>query len=76
MNKFLLFSCNLYHPPFKVSLNYYITYVFLYHALLMHLTFLDIEGLELSLGIAISLEHPAIFKQNVANKDNNINLFK
>lgn len=42
----------------------------------MHLTFLDIEGLELSLGIAISLEHPAIFKQNVANKDHNINLFK
>ncbi|PGU78963.1 hypothetical protein COD76_22630 [Bacillus cereus] len=76
MNKLLLFSCNLYHPPFKVSLNYYITYVFLYHALLMHLTFLDIEGLELSLGIAISLEHPAIFKQNVATKDNNINLFK
>lgn len=42
----------------------------------MHLTFLDVEGLEFSLGVAISLEHPEIFKQNVANKDYNINLFK
>lgn len=42
----------------------------------MHLTFLGVEDLELSLGVVISLEHPAIFKQNVANKDKNINLFK
>lgn len=69
-------SLFLYHQLFKVSLNYYITYVFLYHALLMHLTFLGVKDLELSLGVAISLEHPAIFKQNVANKDTNINLFQ
>ncbi|KAA0748523.1 hypothetical protein DN401_27325 [Bacillus sp. BF2-3] len=66
----------MYHQPFKVSLNYDITYIFLYHALLMYLTFLGVEGLKLSLSVAISLEHPAIFKQNVANKDSNINLFK
>jgi len=29
----------------------------------MHLTFLDVEGVEFSFGVAISLEHPAIFKK-------------
>ncbi len=76
VNPLSLFSYNLYHQPFKVSLNYYITYLFLYHALLMHLIFLVVEDLEFSLGVGISLEHPAIFKQNVANKNNNIILFK
>lgn len=42
----------------------------------MHLTFTVVEGLDLFLSVAISLEHPAIFRQNVANENDNINLFK
>lgn len=48
---------------------------FLYHALLMYLTFVGVEGLELSFSIVISLEHPAVFRQNVTNKHNSNNLF-
>ncbi len=42
----------------------------------MHLTFTGVEGLELSPSVAILLEHPEIFRQNVANKNDNINFFK
>jgi hypothetical protein len=48
---------------------------FLYHALLMHLTFVGVEGLELLFSIVISLEHPAVFRQNVTNKHHSNNLF-
>lgn len=51
--------------------NYCITYVFLYHALLMRLTLADVEDLGLS-SIAILLKHSVTFKLNVINKNNNI----
>lgn len=41
----------------------------------MHFAFVGVEGLKLSFSIVISLEHPAIFRQNVANKHDSNNLF-
>ncbi|MBG9841483.1 hypothetical protein CN272_01195 [Bacillus anthracis] len=41
---------------------------FLYQALWIHL--------DLSIGVVILLEHPAIFRQNVVNKNHSINFFK
>jgi hypothetical protein len=41
----------------------------------MHLTFVGVEGLELLFSIVISLEHPAVFRQNVTNKHHSNNLF-
>lgn len=55
--------------------NYYIIDVFLYHALLIHLTLIDAEDLGLS-SIVILLKHPVIFKLNIINKNNKINFFK
>lgn len=49
---------------------------FLYQALLMDLHFVDVEVLAVSLGVAILLEHPAIVRQNVVNKNHSINFFK
>ncbi len=41
----------------------------------MYFTFVGVEGLELSFSIVISLEHPAVFRQNVTNKHDSNNLF-
>ena len=49
--------------------------MFLYHALLIHLTVADAEDLGLS-SIAVLLKHPVIFKLNIINKNNKINFFK
>ncbi|PEX40360.1 hypothetical protein CN455_03165 [Bacillus cereus] len=49
---------------------------FLYQALLMDLQFAGVEVLDLSLSVAILLEHPAICRQNVVNKNHSINFFK
>ncbi len=49
---------------------------FLYQALLMYLQFSGVEVLGVSLCVVILLEHPAIFRQNVVNKNHSINFFK
>lgn len=49
---------------------------FLYQALLMYLHFAGVEVLDVPLSVAILLEHPAIFRQNVVNKNHSINFFK
>ena len=42
---------------------------FLYQALLMYLQFAGVEVLDVSPGVVILLEHPAIYRQNVVNKN-------
>ncbi|MGR6010750.1 hypothetical protein ACT7CV_02110 [Bacillus paranthracis] len=49
---------------------------FLYQALLMYLQFAGVEVLDVSPGVVILLEHPAIYRQNVVNKKHSINFFK
>ncbi|TNP02189.1 hypothetical protein FHY68_18265 [Bacillus pacificus] len=49
---------------------------FLYQALLIYLQFAGVEVLDVSPGVVILLEHPAIYRQNVVNKKHSINFFK
>ena len=42
----------------------------------MYLQFAGVEVLDVSSGVVILLEHPAIYRQNVVNKKHSINFFK